>query len=102
MTMATTDAYGQRLGERLRVGNAPAIVTRVLRKADMAVTEVQCDHPLPGMSGSLQREDAFLVGLQLRDFPHHEYWEDGQLKQFPAYLNRWDSQQARNEGVFAH
>ena len=26
----------------------------------------------------------------------------GILKQFPAYLNRWDSQQARNEGVFAH
>ena len=26
-------------------------------------------------------------------------WE---LKQFPAYLNRWDSQQARNEGVFWH
>ena len=24
-----------------------------------------------------------------------------ELKQFPAYLNRWDSQQARNEGVFA-
>ena len=24
------------------------------------------------------------------------------LKQFPADLNRWDSQQARNEGVFAH
>ena len=24
------------------------------------------------------------------------------LKQFPAYLNRWDSQQARNEGVFAN
>jgi transposase len=23
-----------------------------------------------------------------------------QLKQFPVYLNRWDSQQARNEGVF--
>jgi hypothetical protein len=28
--------------------------------------------------------------------------EELQLKQFPAYLNRWDSQQARNEGVFAH
>jgi len=25
-----------------------------------------------------------------------------ELKQFPAYLNRWDSQQARNEGVFGH
>ena len=25
----------------------------------------------------VQREDAFLVGLHLRDFPNHEYWEDG-------------------------
>ena len=28
--------------------------------------------------------------------------DTNELKQFPAYLNRWDSQQARNEGVFAH
>ena len=68
--MATSDGYGQRLGERLRVENAPAIVTRALRKADIAVTEIRCDDPLPGMTGSIQREDAFLVGLQLRDFPH--------------------------------
>jgi GAF domain-containing protein len=27
---------------------------------------------------------------------------DAFLKQFPAYLNRWDSQQARNEGVSGH
>ena len=77
--MATSDGYGQRLGERLRVEDAPAIVTRTLRKAEIAVTEIRCDDPLPGMTGSIQREDAFLVGLQLRDFPHHEYWEDGQL-----------------------
>jgi hypothetical protein len=32
--------------------------------------------------------------------PGHVVWIG--LKQFPAYLNRWDSQQARNEGVFAH
>ena len=76
--MATSDGYGQRLGERLRVESAPAIVTRALRKADIAVTEIRCDDPLPGMTTSIQREDAFLVGLQLRDFPHHEYWEDGQ------------------------
>ena len=76
--MATSDGYGQRLGERLRVENAPAIITRALRKADIAVTEIRCDDPLPGTTGSIQREDAFLVGLQLRDFPHHEYWEDGQ------------------------
>jgi AraC family transcriptional regulator len=75
--MATTDGYGKRLGERLRVDNAPVMVTRVLRKAAMAVTEIRCDHPLPEMSGSLQREDAFLVGLYLRDFPGRRYWEDG-------------------------
>ena len=75
--MATSDGYGQRLGERLRVENAPAIVTRALRKADMAVTEIRCDEPSPGMSTSIRREDAFLVELELRDFPHREYWEDG-------------------------
>ena len=72
-----TEAYGQRLGERFRVDNAPAIVTRALRKADIAVTEVRCDNPLSEMSGSIQREDAFLVGLHLRDFPNREHWEDG-------------------------
>jgi len=77
MDGAMTEAYGQRLGEALRVENAPAIVTRALRKADIAVTEVRCDNPMPEMSGSIQREDAFLVALQLRDFPNWEYWEDG-------------------------
>ena len=75
--MATSEGYGQRLGERLRVDNAPAIVARVLRKTDMAVTEIRCNHPLPGMSGSIQREDAFLVCLKLCDLPRFEYWEDG-------------------------
>src|SRR5260221_14050646 len=72
-----TGAFGQRLGEALRVENAPAIVTRSLRTADIAVTEIRCDNPLPEMSGSIQQEDAFLVALQLRDRPNREYWEDG-------------------------
>jgi hypothetical protein len=72
-----TEAYGQRLGGRFRVESAPAIVTRALRTGNMAVTEVRCDNPLPGMSDSIQLEDAFLVALQLRDVPNHEYWEDG-------------------------
>jgi AraC family transcriptional regulator len=77
MDRVMSDAYGQRLGERLRVENAPAIVTRALRTADIAVTEIRCDNPSSEMSGSIQQEDAFLVALLLRDFPHHEYWEDG-------------------------
>jgi len=72
-----TEAYGQRLGEALRVENAPAIVTRALRTADIAVTEIRCDGPLPEMCGPIQREDAFLVTLHLRDSRNREYWEDG-------------------------
>jgi hypothetical protein len=75
--MATSDGYGQRLGERLRVEKAPAIVTKTLRKAEIAVTEIRCDDPLPGMTTPVQREDAYLVGLILRDFPHRIYWEEG-------------------------
>jgi AraC family transcriptional regulator len=74
-----TKAYGQRFGEALRVENAPAIVTRSLRTAEISVTEIRCDNPLPGMSGPIQHEDAFVVGLKLRDFPAHKYWEDGRL-----------------------
>ena len=77
--MRTSEAYGQRLGERLRVEHAPAVVARVLRTADIAVTEMQWDDPVPGLSGSLQREDAFLVTLSLRDYPNRVYWEDGRL-----------------------
>jgi AraC family transcriptional regulator len=72
-----TEAYGQRLGEALRVENAPAIVTRALRTADIAVTEIRFDNPLLEMIGPIQQEDAFLVALHLRDFPDREYWMDG-------------------------
>jgi AraC family transcriptional regulator len=84
--MATSGGYGQRLGERLRVEAAPTIVTRALRKADIAVTEVRCDNPSPAMSGSFPREDAFLVDLHFRDCPTHEYWEDG--RQAPLHAVR--------------
>ena len=75
--MATSDGYGQQLAERLRAEQAHAVVTRVLRTAEMAVTETKCDDPALGLSQSIQREDAYLVALTLRDFPNRQYWEDG-------------------------
>jgi AraC family transcriptional regulator len=75
--MAASEGYGQRLGQRLRAEQAHTVVTRALRTADMAVTETRYDEPLAGMSGSIQREDAYLVALSLRDFPNRQYWEDG-------------------------
>src|ERR1700741_3668220 len=78
MDRVISDAYGQRLGERMRAEHAQAIMTRGLREGDLAITEIRCDRPTPAMSGSFQQEDAFLVALLLRVFPHYEYWEDGQ------------------------
>src|SRR5260221_5906284 len=69
-----TEAYGQRLGEALRVENAPAIVTRALRTADMAVTEIRCDNPLPGMNGPIRQGDAFFVAFYFRDSPNLGCW----------------------------
>ncbi len=80
--MTASEGYGQRLAERLQAEQAHAIVTRVLRAADMAITETRCDNPLLGMSYSIQREDAYLVALSLRDFPNRQYWEDG--RQMPV------------------
>ena len=54
-------------------------LTRALRNADMAITEVRCDNPPSEMSGSIQKEDAFFIAWQLRDVPNREYWEDGRL-----------------------
>jgi AraC family transcriptional regulator len=74
-----TEAYGQQLAEALRLENAPAIVTRSLRAAEISVTEIRCDSPLPEMSRPIQPEDAFVIGLKLRDFPARKYWEGGRL-----------------------
>jgi AraC family transcriptional regulator len=77
--MAISEGYGQQLGERVLADKAQAIVTRVLRTADMAVTETLCDAPTHEMSGSFKSEDSFLVTLSLRGFPNREYWEEGRL-----------------------
>ena len=75
--VTTSEGFGQRLAECLRAAETRAIVTRVLRTADMAVTETRCDDPVPGLSHPIQLEDAYLVALTLRDFPNRKYWENG-------------------------
>ena len=76
--MTTTGAYGERLGEFLRLEEVPpTLVTRTLRSTEMAVTETRNDNPVSGLSGSLAAEDAYLVSLKLRDYPECELWEQG-------------------------
>jgi AraC-like DNA-binding protein len=74
-------AYGERLGQFLHLKETPpSLVTRSLRGAEIAVTEVRHDNPVRGLSGTLRPEDAFLVSLKLQDYPDCELWERGKCR----------------------
>jgi AraC family transcriptional regulator len=76
--MAQVSAFGQRIGQFLHLKDAPpSLMTRSLRSVELSVTETRDDNPMPGLSGSLTLEDAFLVSLKLHDYPDCELWERG-------------------------
>ena len=75
--MGQSSAYGKEFAGNFGLEDAPVVITNILRKAQIAVTEVRSDRPRVGVTDSIPREDAFLVGLQLRDYPQHQMFEDG-------------------------
>src|SRR5262249_28921677 len=76
--MTQASAFGRRLGRFLHLKDAPpSLATRSLRSVELAVMETWDDNPVPGLSGSLTAEDAFLVSLKLHDYPDCELWERG-------------------------
>src|SRR5438128_1990406 len=78
ISMAQAAAFGQRLGQFLHLKDAPpSLMTRSLHSVELAATETRDDNPVPGLSGSLTLEDAFLVSLKLHDYPACELWEHG-------------------------
>ena len=74
--MHESDAFGDKFGDKFGLETAPVLITRTLRNAEIAVTEIRSDNPGIGPTDSIRREDAYLVGLQIRNYPNHEYWED--------------------------
>src|SRR5215475_1017605 len=81
--MSESGAYGRRLADSLYSETSRALVSRTLRKDVVGLTEMRSDHPTHVVSSRIPREDAFLIALQLRDFPDHKYWEEG--RQFPVF-----------------
>jgi AraC family transcriptional regulator len=76
--MSQAGAFGRRLGQFLHLKDAPpSLLTRSLRSVELAVTETRDDNPVPGLSGQLAPEDAFLVSLKFHDYPDCELWENG-------------------------
>jgi AraC family transcriptional regulator len=83
---AANGAYGHGLSSCFGVTNGPSFVKRDIKMAAMAVTEVKTDHATREVSQPIPVEDAFLVVLQLRDFPDHVAWEGG--RQSPIHSFR--------------
>jgi AraC family transcriptional regulator len=71
------EVHRKALAEQLRLDDAPTIVTRVLRKAEIGVIETRSDRPAFAQSGSVPLADAYAISLRLRDFPSYRYWEEG-------------------------
>ena len=81
--MSENGAYGRRLADRLHSETSRAIVSHTVRRSVVGLTEIRSDHPTHAISDPIPREDAFLIALQLRNYPDHKYWEEG--RQFPVF-----------------
>src|SRR5262249_39620077 len=84
--MSETGAYGRRLADRLHSVSSRALVSDTSPKGRVGFPETRSYLPRHALSAPIPREDAFLVSLQLRNFPDHKYWEEG--RQFPAFTLR--------------
>ena len=69
--------FGDELGRRLHAEHRPVLYARSLRHTDVAIAEVRLDRPTHERSDPLTPDDAFVAALQLRDYPVHEWWEQG-------------------------
>lgn len=81
-TRGSQRAYGKELASNFGVDEAPYMVTRVLQRAELAVTELLVDRPPGRISDLIPRQDAYMVCCHLRGRPTYEYWEEG--KAFPV------------------
>lgn len=67
--------YGQSLGDHFDLDDAPVIVTRTLKRSEVAVTHTKCRKP--SMTSSIPIEDAYLVAYRIEDCIEHELWING-------------------------
>jgi AraC family transcriptional regulator len=75
--MIETGAYGSRLGEHLHLNRVPALVSRTINKAPVAVTRCTLDAPTHGPTSPIPCEDAYMVVLQTGQRSRRELWLDG-------------------------
>jgi len=75
-TQPSRRPYGRGLAANYGVEDAAHVVARVLRHSELAVTELRAEDPPVRISDPIARQDAFLIGCQLRDRSPFEYREE--------------------------
>ena len=80
--MNTQGVYGRALSDHFHLEDeAPAFVAKTLKRAEIAVTHVQCCRPNQGLIDPILIEDAYLIGFHYEDCLDHELWVDGKAVQ---------------------
>ena len=69
--------YGRELAANFGGDEAPFMISRTLRQAQVAVTELRVQRPSGRLSDPIPREDGYMISVMLSDLPRNEYWEDG-------------------------
>ncbi|WP_076858697.1 helix-turn-helix domain-containing protein [Bradyrhizobium mercantei] len=76
--MKSTGFYGQNAKQYFDLEHQPlSLITRSLRNAEIAVTEIRDDAPARSLSGGMALEDSYVVSLILSDYPDCEQRELG-------------------------
>ncbi len=70
-------AYGEHLADCFGLREPGLHIERKLQRGTVAVSELRVDVPSAELSDPLGYDEAFLVGIQLRNIVGHEYWLDG-------------------------
>ena len=83
--MKERGSYRNRLAEAFRLPDAPALVSRTLRKSTLAVTELKYDRPKFGVTAPMPHEDAYLIALQVRACHDHDLYFDRRIIQPQNY-----------------
>ena len=69
--------YGSRIAELIGVQDAPSILVRGKKKAEIAITRIKSDRPNHEKSSITPAEDAFVAVISMREGLHREYWVEG-------------------------
>jgi AraC family transcriptional regulator len=71
--------YGEAVGRSFGLREAPKLVTRTLRRSQVALSRLSLGPAHLGMSAKIPAEDTYVLALYFTEVPHHELWRRNRL-----------------------